>query len=91
LKKISLSKIFSERLGFEPRGPVSQANSLAVSCFRPLSHLSNFPAMSKSENWRLYISKLALKFLIQDSENWHPAIIRQVLNFLSLLPEKLFQ
>ena len=32
----------AERLGFEPRGPVSQANSLAVNCFQPLSHLSKF-------------------------------------------------
>ena len=31
---------YTERLGFEPRDPVSQVNSLAVSCFRPLSHLS---------------------------------------------------
>ena len=30
----------SERLGFEPRDPIAQVNSLAVSCFRPLSHLS---------------------------------------------------
>src|ERR1700749_2571142 len=30
----------AEREGFEPSGPVSQANSLAVSPIRPLSHLS---------------------------------------------------
>ena len=38
--------LLAEREGFEPSGPVSQANSLAVSPIRPLSHLSSLPDRS---------------------------------------------
>jgi hypothetical protein len=46
IRHVFQEKNMAERLGFEPRVPVSQDNSLAVSCFRPLSHLSNLNFIS---------------------------------------------
>ncbi len=41
----------AERSGFEPEGPVAQANCLAGSCFQPLSHLSEkFPDKGNFED-----------------------------------------
>ena len=58
--KASLTKLRTEREGFEPSTEVTSCNSLAGSRFQPLSHLSIANTLSSQRSKNLYCDPLQI-------------------------------